>query len=786
MVTNDEQRRLAMALKSVFAFSVIFLLAYCEAKPENCSVTRCKLLPVGEGFTSEFYSKASEKGVRLVYLNLKIGNDSYDPLELQDVFLPHRWVWTNTISEPMLSLSYDYDILSLGLLTHQERSMEVHLQDQPSGCLVNLNSTCQNLAVGRMLLENVTMGTSDELLHEAQVVCVAVIEIVDIQSGLLKLSVTKTEINYHCCGVKEGPNRPSILCDRTVHISTWLNRFRDSFYYAMTTVMTLFLPALPLALPDCVFSLRSECDKESRSKQRNNRVGLSDQQDNTGEVNHNSNQEINRTSERNSSDNIIYGYEQSEEESKLIPVDDASPMTLSTLLLKVVQKFPDGGRSFNIRLAFMLFCVFPCLVYVQMGLYRTFKKTYNSESIKKDLPLSIVFSRPNMLLGVVTTDLTIFFFVAFEVTSLMLVLFLRPKDFISKGKCALCSRYFRGWCDDEFNLPKTSERFLGDEIRLHLKMMHHLLWKSILLFVKGSVFGYNISTCLCMKMTQHQLSRRKRALYVLWNLVIILPSLFVAFVINAFCLIILLVASASCIVSLSPFVSLFFSAVSHNKTEEIQTSIETETESISEVKESIFQAITTSILIAVGILFFVTISWLILLDSSNFIISATEYTFMGLVLNMDSVTPYVAFVLVSTTNIYLCYANMQNKYREIKKMIFKRQKELHINNGDPEGTIRTQLFWFVCDRVLPIKSEICRMLRNMVLVSAFFLLVVYSIVLLGNEYHVSAVFSAIYVFFSGVIAAKALKEVTKGNKFKGWEKIEIEREIETAVIEYRN
>ena len=37
---------------------------------------------------SEFHFKASQKGVRLVYINLVIGNASYDPLELQDVFLP--------------------------------------------------------------------------------------------------------------------------------------------------------------------------------------------------------------------------------------------------------------------------------------------------------------------------------------------------------------------------------------------------------------------------------------------------------------------------------------------------------------------------------------------------------------------------------------------------------------------------------------------------------------------------------------------------------------------------
>ena len=70
----------------------------------------------------------------MVYLNLKFGNDSYYPLVLQH-FLSYRWVWANNITEPMLSLPDDFDILSLGLLNYQVRSMDVHLEDQPSGCL---------------------------------------------------------------------------------------------------------------------------------------------------------------------------------------------------------------------------------------------------------------------------------------------------------------------------------------------------------------------------------------------------------------------------------------------------------------------------------------------------------------------------------------------------------------------------------------------------------------------------------------------------------------------------
>ena len=108
-----------MAVEFITPFSVfLFFLSSCQAKPENCSEAQCKVLPVGKGTASEFRFKASEKGVRIVYLDLKFRNDSYRPLESENEFLPNRWVWASLISEPMLSLSYYYDILSVGLLKY--------------------------------------------------------------------------------------------------------------------------------------------------------------------------------------------------------------------------------------------------------------------------------------------------------------------------------------------------------------------------------------------------------------------------------------------------------------------------------------------------------------------------------------------------------------------------------------------------------------------------------------------------------------------------------------------
>ena len=118
-----------MVLRAV-SVTLLFLLASCAAI-QNCSEVHCKLLPLSKDVASKFQLiRTSEKGVRMIYLQLKIGNDSYDPLQSPNEFLPYRWVWAPAISELLLSLSYDYDILSLGLLKRQVRGMDVKKMNQ--------------------------------------------------------------------------------------------------------------------------------------------------------------------------------------------------------------------------------------------------------------------------------------------------------------------------------------------------------------------------------------------------------------------------------------------------------------------------------------------------------------------------------------------------------------------------------------------------------------------------------------------------------------------------------
>ena len=813
-----------MALMLRFAVFALLLLSYqCEAKAEDCSETQCLLLLDGdEPVASEFHFKASQKGVRLVYINLVIGNASYDPLDLPDVFLPHRWVWANTNHEPMLSLPEDYDMLSAGLLNYQVRSIDVKFKDQPSGCLAKLNATCQNVAVGRMLLENVTSSISDDTLHKkAPVVCVEVITTTTTDDS------NEHYMSYHCCYVHKEPRtgRAGIWCDEKIDVGNWVAIVHKIFIF-LSFFLALFAPALPLALPDYVFSLEDEVERENWLAEQTNiettgyqcitNAATEGEQENqwgtgadrsttedaaehivtstatdttttvTGTANNNNNNNNNNSNNCNNvtiqeetgqnTSNYVANSRDQDEENEFIPVDDSSPMNLSTLLRQSVQKFPNVPLSFNIKLAVMFLCVYPCALYVQIGLYHTLKKTSIDEITKKHVLASGVFSQEFLIASPsVTSDFmnsSQFFLTGVIIMTIImiiiLVLFSRPKDFFLEENevCHVC-RFVSTKCSS-LNLSLTSRRSLGDEIHLHLKILHHCVWYFLLRYgdILASVCDKLLLGCLREEMQQE--SRRRHILCAVFRLISSIVAVPFIFVCGVLSMLILIVIFLILLVYLSPVLTVYW--VSGAKMTK---------------REGKCRSWWGSLLFLYLTLTFIIYSLILLTNSCFFVSNVVAYVIIGLVLNVSIVMPFLAFSLVLTTNLYLCYAKLQRKYKEVKKMILEKLQELNMNSDDPKNTIRAEIYWFVCDRVLPIKCEVCRMLRSMVLVIAFLFLALSSIVFFGNTYDISTFTTTVSVFFTGSIPPLFLRILTTGNNIIGWEKIKIERELDEVVKEYR-
>ena len=736
-------------------FTIVCLLAFSCAAKDTCSEVQCRVLTVRENLASKFQGKASQEGVRIIYFNLEIGNDSYHPLEIKDEFFPERWVWAEAISEPMLSLPYDYDILSLGLLNYQVRSMTIPLEDHPSGCLASLNSSCQNLVVGRALLDNVTRGRS--VGRKTEVICVEMIEKDADQPSLIQLK-------YHCC----SPDKTTIRCGLPIESTEWFDAFKTILTLLMV-VMLVYCPAFLLALPDCIFNLRNELHKEDC----NWRPTSGDQDESI--TNHT----------RNGYDTIGENEQEPEgghESTELIPIDDASPITCSTLLLAFVYRLPKLRLSFTMKLAIFLFCIVPFTFYVQLGVYLTFKHEYLERVPPGTQTGPLNFNCAQSL----KTPWGLFSFFFWAFIAVLSVLFLRPKDlFVQENlKDSFCKsyRYFAESAQIRITLPvaviHNSTLTMGDWMLFHLKVLQPAL-SSLLVSYFLRVHNnwqkklLHLVTCSVPRNRNHNTSRTRLALGILWIVFSILPALLVGLTLVAMCLLLLFVALFFTLLCCSPLSMSLLFVSSRLKLAEIWAN-----QSNKYVRYCLVMLLF--ILYLITYYFFV----LSLSISIAFIVGTFGFTIMGLVLNAQIVTPYVAFLIVVTTNIYLCYANLQSKYKEIKGFILQSWQNESQTERSNRDTIPSNLFWFVSDRAFPVRIEICVMFGKMAAILTFLFLAVSSIIFFGNTYNISTVVSTIAVFVSGVIPGLFFKGLTKGENFIGWRKIKLKREIETAVKEF--
>ena len=197
--------------------------------------------------------------------------------------------------------------------------------------------------------------------------------------------------------------------------------------------------------------------------------------------------------------------------------------------------------------------------------------------------------------------------------------------------------------------------------------------------------------------------------------------------------------------------------------------------------------ISLCMLIGSYLVFFIAALFILAADLFGFIVSVLGFTIMGLVLNVEIITPYVAFVIFVITNVYFCYANFQRSYMEVKGYILKYwQQESDTTDSGEQNTIPEKLFWSVSDQVLPVKNEICLMFGLIAVIVTFLFLTTSSIIFFGNEYDISTLVSTIAVFISGAIPSLFFKGLKGGKDLVGWRKINLEREIKTAVKSYRS
>lgn len=769
------------------------LLTSCTAEL-NSSEEQCKLLPNGNDLTKEFQQKASEKGVELVNLFLEIGKDGYSPLkDHADLFLPDRWVHARFIDNPMLSLRYNYDILSLSLLNYQVRRMAVPLKDHPSGCLARLNSSSRlTKVIGRALL-NVT--SFSEMTNQG-VVCSAVIlqdDSFSFWQSLLKPFFISNVV-YKCCSMAREPE--GILCEQSVETPGWLQAF-NTVLDVLTVITMLCCPALPLVFADSLFSFREELEKERRQEKlelfepRNTQLAGRNVADADHVTDH-------QTNPRDKTE-----YESLDQ--RLVYVDDASPITCSTLLKDCLfrkhNKEPLNTKvSFNITLLICYFCIIPFVFYFHLLVYSTIKRRSFDEAMIKGAALD-GFQHTYSVYYYTKGRIAIVHMLMVVIAPLFLFLLVSPDDFlvthsINKKiyKCFLC---------------KETISSVGEDMSKHIqKWRLNLYWFVVTLSKFYRYINILCKRCIgpCENQIRPPFKRLKKAVVVVWVLVIFGAIVIPCFVILgavglSFFLIYLVVLS----LWFSPYISLQYFLIikclsvtlGAGRTSEFQV-----TDYIYRInflavliKSAIGYVSGILILVVIWYAFFLTSSTACLLVtlSCRFVLRMIGLTVMGLVLNREIVSPFIAFFIVATGNVMYCYRNFLKGYKEVKKMIsdsWQEHPELAVNISG-KGAFPESLFWHICGenaiddhKVLPISSEFIRMLRQVGSILILLFLVLCTVISFGHSYDIPALVSSMYMFASGVIAGFIFNGLNKGRRFHGAQKQGMMKSIKSAVKEY--
>lgn len=663
---------------------ILLCLICCIVGIDSCGEWHCQVVVIEGDSASHFRSRATEEGVRLVHLDFTIpdelSNGNYEPLISKNRILPYRWAWARSLTEPMLSLSYDYDVLSLGLLNNQVRGMVVSLKENPSGCLQALNSSCQDIVIARALLD-ITRDENKSPNRRDDVVCVRVLQEYSFGIG--------GSFKYQCCGEDRQNNRSTIYCNQSVKESVWLALF-NAILALVVGVVFLYWPIILCALPD-----------------------FFDEEDG------------------------VFGQK--------IPVDDLSPVTVETIVRTFAKKLPTLNHGFNVKLIFLWYFVIPVFFYIKVVLYFIIKSSSFDDASRK-----LIFQVADFYLFVFNLNkplVYVLFIVPFFVILGVIFPCWRPNtETVTKKECRLCGFEERLSLKKEIRehiqiLPKMISNILECWLRFFLDRWRDCneFWKNNYVRGQHSVFGHAIS--------------------VLWSVtsVAIMGSTLVVVTI-----LIYLLASIACIIIFCPYVCVMMITLRFIR------------------KQVIFKGILLTALfyyssLSVGI---------VAIFSCQFAVRLFGFVIMGVTLNAEFAVPYLTFVFVVGRNVYLCYSNLQNRYKEVKEMISEQWKEV----TNEQGTIPRKLFRFVCNEkdVLPFANEIFVMLMNIVFIVIFLIVALAAILLFKMTYNSSAVVSSIAVFLSGRISEVFFTGVTAGQSFSGWEKLCKREMILSAIKHYRN
>ena len=488
-----------------------------------------------------------------------------------------------------------------------------------------------------------------------------------------------------------------------------------------------------------------------------------------------------------------------------LPIDDMSPITLSAFLSDFVKTLPLTHMNFNFRLLLLFFVLFPVVVHIKLAVvffyelefyhevYRKFNYGWSSIILQEN-EFSFQSIAGENWRSIVEQQIGIEINAAAFCSLFVILIFVKPKDLFDFSVDKASRRDLRLPFRLSFfgaSIPNRSVS-LGENIIHNLTIQRLLVCK--LAYSVLELYMTVLKKCV-MKLTLKRIreTRLKRALRSFCVTLCFFPGFLIATAFGVAFLLIFLIGFVSLLIVRSPFAT-FSSFV----VEKGMGTFKTFTAFARSFSRHIaFKAIVLVIVI-VSYLMFVYFSYYVISRSVQVMINTFLFTIMAVVLNVEFVTPYVAFILVVAGNVHLCFLNLQKRYKEVKDMISKHWEEQTTNlfwiKCSNNGTITKELFWSVCsneddgddfeEQILPLRTEICFMLRDMALIILFLGLFFFAVLVFETIEEISALVSTVFVFISGVIPQLIFKTSTKKKQFSGWDKIKIDNKIKEAVSNY--
>lgn len=205
----------------------------CDSTNQTCS------LNLKQSYIDHFLSLILDKEALVVFMYITLTNNTGDvnhgggkgngkvvPLSLQK---KEKWAWIrNRKAKFLVTLPYDFDILSLTTLTKDVYDLTLNLNSTPSDCYLKLSPKCLQDEIAKTILNNmadIKLGT----------VC----QKVGGQSSVVE------DHGYNCCHqLRNG----SVICDAPIKDNIWVH-YALTFLWAISFTFGLLSPLLLNYLP---------------------------------------------------------------------------------------------------------------------------------------------------------------------------------------------------------------------------------------------------------------------------------------------------------------------------------------------------------------------------------------------------------------------------------------------------------------------------------------------------------------------------------------------------------